>query len=91
MNAVSAGTIASSNGSATAAPMPRSTVRREMDFLVTIMIAISSLFAAGLQPRLGCAFAALRGSALVGLSICLARRMVNGVLFTIARIIDDQR
>ena len=34
--------MASSSGSATAAPKPRSTVRREMAFLVTIMNLTSS-------------------------------------------------
>ena len=41
--AVSAGTIASSSGKATVAPMPRSTVRREIAFLVTIMSVTSLL------------------------------------------------
>ena len=39
-NTVRAGTIASSNGNAIVTPMPRSTVRREMCFLV-MNIALS--------------------------------------------------
>src|SRR5687767_12929902 len=40
--ATRAGTIASSSGRATVVPIPRSTVRRETAFFVTIMTAISS-------------------------------------------------
>src|SRR5262249_1776757 len=40
--AVNAGTIASSNGNDTAAPIPRSMVRREIAFLATIMILPSA-------------------------------------------------
>ena len=38
--AVSAGIIASSSGNATVAPMPRRIVRREIAFLVTIMMPV---------------------------------------------------
>ena len=47
---------------ATVAPMPRSTVRREMAFLVTIMSGLSSSVAAGPHPRRLC----LRHSARLG-------------------------
>src|ERR1700730_4973104 len=40
-NAVAAGTIASSSGSASAAPAPRRTVRREMCFLVINIVELS--------------------------------------------------
>jgi len=76
-------------------------VRREMDFLVTIMIGLSSLIAAGPHPRrlclrgytplgfgwityllsgrnwppTGCVFSAMRGAALVGLSIGFVLRI----------------
>src|SRR5438128_1520927 len=46
---VAAGTIASNNGSASVAPMPRRNVRRGMAFFV-IIILISS-FHGGRQPR----------------------------------------
>ena len=48
--AVNAGTMASSNGSATTVPSPRSTALREIAFLVTIMIAVSYCLFVGAPP-----------------------------------------
>ena len=42
-SAVAAGTIASSNGSASAAPAPRRTVRREIFFLVMNIVSLLRL------------------------------------------------
>src|SRR5688572_18001051 len=62
--------MASSSGNETAVPRPRSTVRLEIAFFVTIMSISSSVNRGGAPPPPSVP-SPLRGSALVAASICL--------------------
>src|SRR3954447_24845451 len=81
-SAVSAGIMLSRSGSASTDPMPRSTVRRAIAFFDTIMVRPFYCVAAGFQPALG----ALKGRPYI---LSDPTAIVNGVLLTIAVMIDD--
>ena len=83
-SAVSGGTIASSSGSASVAPMPRRTVRRGIAFLVISMGAPTGLAKPGGGGRC---------SVVVPARSCdsCAVLIVNGMLVATPMITDDQR
>src|ERR1700675_5006651 len=78
--AVMAGTMLSSSGNASVAPMPRNTVRRGIPFLEIIIWSAPYLwFSSGVRVATRCSDGAP-----------LTTPRVNGVLLTIPVMIDDQ-